>query len=152
MTMTRPPLLIATGLLVAVALLLVPAASPEPAAAQTGCTPTGDDGFTPGDPGEPPPGGVVVGPGEPCPETEPVAVPPPTELPPPPKCDPCPRQRTRSTIDSGADPVDPVPATPSVQQLPFTGLDSVKTALLLGGLGLVAIGAGLGLRRRTSRP
>jgi LPXTG-motif cell wall-anchored protein len=147
---TRAPLRMFLGaacLLVA-ALLLAPAALPESAVAQTGCAPGGDDTFTPGDPGDPPPGGVVVGPGEACPETEPVTVEPPEELPPPPKCDPCPepdKGATESSDDFGGTPVS------SVQQLPYTGLDAEKTALMLGGFGLVAIGFGLALRRRIHR-
>jgi LPXTG-motif cell wall-anchored protein len=144
-------LLGAAGLLVAAVLLLAPAALPEPAAAQAGCVPGGDDTFTPGDPGEPAPGGVVVGPGESCPETEPVAVEPAEELPPPPECERCPepdKGATASVADSGETAATPVSA---VQQLPYTGLDAEKAALMLGGLGLVAIGLGLGLRRRTYR-
>jgi LPXTG-motif cell wall-anchored protein len=145
---SRRRLCVAVGLLIATVLLLAPAGGPAPAVGQTGCVPGGDDTFTPGDPGEPPPGGVVVGPGESCPETEPVAVEPPEELPPPPKCDPCPepdKGATESTNDSGGTPVS------SVQSLPYTGLDAEKTALMLGGFGLIAIGFGLALRRRTFR-
>ena len=149
------PLLAAVGLLVAVALLLAPAAVPEAAVAQTGCNPNGDDTFTPGDPGsEPPPGGVVVGPGEPCPETEPVEVPPAEELPPAPRCDPCKEEErdrgaTISGSGSGGGGAATTAAAPSVERLPFTGLDRDKLALLLGGIGMVALGLGLALRRRT---
>ena len=139
-------LLSAAGLLVAAVLMLAQAAGPEAALAQTGCSPTGDDTFVPGEPGEPPPGGVVVGPGEPCPETEPVVQPPPEELPPAPRCDPCPRRddgSTKSTGGSGSTPVS------TVSRLPYTGLDKEKTALVLSGFGLLAIGLGLALRRRT---
>jgi LPXTG-motif cell wall-anchored protein len=157
MTMARPAdtrvsirvLLAAASLLIG-AVLLMGAAQPGVAVAQTGCTPTGDDGFTPGPPGEPPPGGVVVDPGEPCPETEPVTVTP-TDLPPEPVCDPCPSQRSKSVSDSGSEGTATTTATGGAPQaLPYTGLDAVRSALLLGGLGLVGIGVGLGLRRRAS--
>jgi hypothetical protein len=143
------PLLIAAGLLVAAVLLLTPAVGPEPAFAQTGCSPNGDDTFTPGgDPGDPPPGGVVVGPGEDCPETDPVAEPPPEELPPPPKCDPCKDPKDNSdTESSSASAATPVPT----QRLPFTGINEQKTVFTLCGFGLLALGLGLGLRRRTFR-
>ena len=140
-------LLSTVGLLVAAVLLLAPAIGPELAVAQTGCSPTGDDTFVPGEPGEPPPGGVEVDPGEPCPETEPVVQPEPEELPPPPKCDPCPKRdqgETRSTGSGGT-------FVSATSALPFTGLDKEKTTLVLSGFGLLAIGLGLALRRRTSR-
>jgi LPXTG-motif cell wall-anchored protein len=153
--MTRPAdtrgfiraLLAVAGLLLAATLLLASAASPERALAQTGCSPAGDDTFVPGEPGEPPPGGVVVDPGEPCPETEPVPPPVAEELPPPPKCDPCPKrdQGQTASTGSGSTPVS------SVQQLPFTGLDKERTTLVLSGFGLLAIGLGLAVRRRTFR-
>jgi hypothetical protein len=144
-------ILSATGLLVTVVLLLAPAIGPDPAVAQTGCVPNGDDTFTPGDPGDPPPGGVEVGPGESCPETDPVDQPV-AELPPPPRCDPCPRRDEGSTESTGGSGSTPVAAAPSVQRLPFTGINEEKTVLTLCGFGLLAIGLGLGLRRRTFRP
>jgi LPXTG-motif cell wall-anchored protein len=39
----------------------------------------------------------------------------------------------------------------TVPRLPFTGLDKEKLALLLSGIGLMAIGTGLALRRRLYR-
>jgi hypothetical protein len=156
MTMPRPadtrlfirPLLVAAGLLVAAVLLLAPAVHPAPAVAQTGCAPNGDDTFTPGDPGDPPPGGVEVGPGEECPETEPV-VQPVEELPPAPRCDPCHKEPNKEATDSsGGSGFTPAP---SVERLPFTGINEEKTVLTLCGFGLLALGLGLGLRRRTSR-
>lgn len=139
----------AAGLLVALALLLAPALGPEPAIAQTGCAPAGDDTFVPGEPGEPPPGGVVVDPGDPCPETEPVPPPVAEELPPPPRCDPCPKRDEGSTESTGTGST-PAPI-PSVQRLPFTGLDKERTTLVLSGFGLLAIGLGLAVRRRAVR-
>jgi LPXTG-motif cell wall-anchored protein len=162
-TMARPAdirlstsrLLTAAGLLVAAMLLLGPGSPPEVAMAHSGCSPNGDDTFTPGDPGEPPPGGVTVGPGEPCPETEPVAVPPAEELPPPPRCDPCAKERDRSatisSTGSGGTPTASAASAPGVERLPYTGLNREKTALMLSGLGLIAIGMGLAIRRRTLR-
>lgn len=156
-----PRALVAIAMLAAAMVLLAPAASPEVAAAQTTCGPNGDDTYTPSQGGTPPPGSVIVGPGESCPSTDPVdpAVTTPTELPPPPDCPKCPEQRARATHKSGGDPADPSPtpvsytgADPPVARLPFTGLDAIKRGLLLGGLGLLAIGLGLGLRRFTSQP
>ena len=163
MTMTRPadtrgftrPLLWAAGLLVAAMLLLASGPAPEAAVAQSGCAPTGEDTFTPGEPGEPPPGGVTIGPGESCPETEPVEPPVAEELPPDPRCDPCAKQRDRgdtiSGSGSGGGATATTATTPSLQRLPFTGLDREKTGLLLSGIGMVAIGLGFALRRRTRR-
>ena len=136
------------GLLLAAVLLLAAAAAPESAVAQTGCSPTGDDTFVPGEPGEPPPGGVVVDPGEPCPETEPVPPAVAEELPPPPRCDPCPVKDEGSTKSTGGSASTPVS---SVEQLPFTGIDKERITLLLSGAGLLAIGLGLAVRRRTRR-
>ena len=150
------PLLWATGLLVAAMLLLASASAPETAVAQAGCAPTGEDTFTPGEPGEPPPGGVTVGPGESCPEAEPVPPPPAEELPPAPRCDPCPKREdggtaTTSGSGSAATQVPAASPSPSVERLPFTGLDKERTVLVLSGFGLLAIGLGLALRRRVAR-
>jgi len=143
-------LLILAGLLVAVLLVLVPAVSPETAVAQTGCSPNGDDTFTPGgDPGEPPPGGVVVDPGDPCPETEPVEPAQPEPLPPAPRCDPCKDPQEDEDTESVSSQAAP---PPSVQSLPFTGIDREKIVLMLSGVGLLTIGLGLGIRRRAYRP
>ena len=143
---------ITAGLLVASALLVAFAAHPGAAAAQTSCVPGEGDTYAPGSGEEPPPGGVIVGPGESCPETEPVAVTP-TALPPPPKCDPSPQKqggtKYRSSGNTASTPVSN-PIRP-IERLPFTGLDSITWGLLLGGLGLVAIGVGFGLRRLASR-
>jgi hypothetical protein len=155
--MTFAPRL-ATGIALLVALfLLALAAAPERAAAQSVCLPNGDGTYTPTPgPGPGPPGSIEIGPGEACPATTPVEPePPPAELPAEPECPNCPdeakkeaRSATATDTASGGPVSDTSVAAP--EQLPFTGLDSVRAALLLGGLGFVAIGFGFAIRRRTS--
>jgi LPXTG-motif cell wall-anchored protein len=129
------------------------AAAPDPAAAQTVCVPNGDGTYTPVDGGAEGPGSIVIGPGESCPLADAEAVAPPVELPPEPECPSCPddkkTKKRGDTATTGASGFTPVSNT-QVERLPFTGRDSVRFALLLGGIGLLAIGSGWALRRRTS--
>ena len=159
----RGPRLAAGWALLAALLVLALAAAPDPAAAQTVCVPNGDGTYTPVDGGAEGPGSVVIGPGESCPAAEPEPVAAPVGLPAEPECPACPededdekkaRSATGSSGDSGytgGAPVSDTSVGAAPERLPFTGSDDIRFALLLGGVGLIALGFGWALRRRTSQ-
>jgi LPXTG-motif cell wall-anchored protein len=154
-------------------------ASPPTAGAAVICVPNGDDTYTQteGDPATAPPGSIILDDGETCPST--VPVPPDEELPEPPDCEPCPASEVDiaggggdSSPDPGGEAADtggglaplaeaaggsaPVPTLsqddPSFNQpLPTTGWGIGQLAIVLAGLGLLALAFRVAARKLSPR-
>lgn len=156
---------LAFGLMTLTLFSLLLAGTPERAQAETICIPNGDDTYTQttGDPATAPPGSIILGDGESCPEAEPT--PPPEELPEPPECDQCPEEEpappvepdpplgetSPSGLGGGEDPggllVSRDDPSLTSRDLPSTGSGSGPLSGAIAGLALFAIAMRLTARR-----